>query len=177
MEIFQHSHGPKEASRPAPSLCGIGPATETAPATRSKGTVAGQMAQQSKEGGKEVVEGGWQQAGIAAGCPVSGRDARRHRRGAADLAQRRCRGPWDRVGELHRACQTETPVLCLLGQQTGLFPTSQRWKVTGTAGNAKPPSQLLACGLFPVCWAKPVLLRDGRRTRRDPRAFQSSPLP
>lgn len=34
------------------------------------------------------------------------------------------------------------------GQGTGLFPTGQRSKATGTASNAKLPSQLLVCGLF-----------------------------
>lgn len=33
-------------------------------------------------------------------------------------------------------------------QGTDLLPASQRRKATGTAGNAKLPSQLLACGLF-----------------------------
>lgn len=101
----------------------------------------------SKEGGKEVVERVWQQAGVAVSHPASTWGARRSSLGAAVPAQHCCRD--SRAGGRDTEGMPDGGLRALLprtarGQGTRLFPTSQRCKARGAAGEAK----LLVPGLL-----------------------------
>lgn len=76
--------------------------------------VTGQMVHQSEEDGKEVVEGAWQQAGMAAGQAHGvQREA-----GLGQLIELNIAAEDIRAGgrETQRACQMKTSMLYLLGQ-------------------------------------------------------------